>query len=103
MAASCIVAPMTNKTVLISGAASGIGCKIAEAFLASGASVHVCDASAEMIAEFIAANPGATATQADVSSIADVDRIYEDFSKRHDTLDARLLPAQMNAGESTCA
>ena len=86
MAESFIVAPMTRKTVLISGAASGIGRKIAEAFLAEGAGVHICDASAEAIADFVAANPSATATQADVSNVSDVDRAYEDLNKQHDVL-----------------
>ena len=51
---------MTDTSVLISGAASGIGRVIAEAFLADGAAVHICDASAEAIAEFAAANPPPT-------------------------------------------
>jgi len=77
---------MKNKTVLISGAASGIGRKIAEAFLADGARVHICDASADAIGDFVATNPGATATEADVSNIADVDRVYDDLSKQYGAL-----------------
>lgn len=70
---------MTSKTVLISGAASGIGRVIAEAFLAEGASVTVCDMSAEAIDDFRAANPSATAIQADVSNAADVERVFENI------------------------
>ena len=77
---------MTNVTVLISGAASGIGSKIAEAFLTQGANVHICDSSADMIAEFIAANPTATTTQADVSIVADVDRVFTDLKQHYGTL-----------------
>ena len=86
MVAWCIVATMSSNTILISGAASGIGRSIAEAFLADGAKVHICDASAEAIAEFIAANPAATATQADVSKATDVARVFDDFSTHHDEL-----------------
>lgn len=81
---------MNSNTVLISGAASGIGRKIAEAFLADGAKVHICDASADAIADFIAANPSATATQADVSNVADVDRVFDDFAKQYAELNTLI-------------
>jgi NAD(P)-dependent dehydrogenase (short-subunit alcohol dehydrogenase family) len=77
MAVSCIVALMTKKTVLISGAASGIGRSIAEAFIADGAQVHICDTSSEAITEFLAANPAASAIQADVSNADDVERLFD--------------------------
>lgn len=79
--------PDNNKTVLISGAASGIGLAIAKHFLASGASVHVCDVAAEKIEQFLAASPEATATVADIGNRQDVDRVFADFSKHHDHLD----------------
>jgi NAD(P)-dependent dehydrogenase (short-subunit alcohol dehydrogenase family) len=78
---------MSGKTILISGAASGIGRSIAEAFIADGAQVHICDASSNTIAEFLEANPSATATHADVSSTADVDRVFADFSEQYGELD----------------
>ncbi len=81
---------MTTTTVLVSGAASGIGRKIAEGFLGQGANVHICDSSAELIADFVAANPSATATQADVSSVADVDRVFADLNKHHGALDTLI-------------
>ncbi len=77
---------MTNVIVLISGAASGIGRKVAEAFLGQGANVHICDSSADMIAEFVAANPTATTTEADVSIVADVDRVFADLKQHYGTL-----------------
>ena len=76
--------------MLISGAASGIGRKIAEAFLGQGANVHICDSSADMIAEFIVANPTATATQADVANVADVDRVFADVKQHYGALNALI-------------
>ena len=58
-----VTMPANNKNiVLISGGASGIGRRMAERFLAQGDSVHVGDVSAELVNEFLAANPGATGT-----------------------------------------
>ncbi len=81
---------MTNVTVLVTGAASGIGRKVAEAFLGQGANVHICDSSADMIAEFVAANPAATATQADVSIVADVDRVFADLKQQYGALNTLI-------------
>ena len=81
---------MTSVTVLISGAASGIGRKVAEAFLSQGANVHICDSSAGMIAEFVAANPTATATQADVSIVSDVDRVFADLKNHYGALNTLI-------------
>jgi len=78
---------MSSKTVLITGAATGIGRTIAEAFIADGAQVHICDASPDAIAEFLTANPNATATHADVSNTTDVDRVFADFDKKYNQLD----------------
>jgi len=83
-------------TVLISGAASGIGRKIAESFLTDGAKVHICDSSAEMINEFLCLNPAATATHADITKSADVGRIFEDFRALHTELNVLVN----NAGVS---
>ena len=76
-----------NKVVLISGAASGIGRRIAERFLEQGDAVHVCDASQENIDEFLGANPTASTTVADVGNREDVDRVFADLSTCHGRLD----------------
>jgi len=75
---------MSNTQVaLVSGGASGIGRRIAERLLERGDSVHICDVSAENVAEFIAANPGATATVADVGDKTDIDRVFADLLEHH--------------------
>jgi NAD(P)-dependent dehydrogenase (short-subunit alcohol dehydrogenase family) len=76
-----------NNIVLISGGAAGIGRHIAEAFLDDGARVHICDSSSTNIRSFLDANPGATATQADVSDARSVDQVFTDLENLHDGLD----------------
>ncbi len=74
-------------TVLISAGASGIGRVIAETFLSRGASVHVCDVSQDNTDAFLADNPGASATLADVSDAAQVGHVFDDIVKRWGGLD----------------
>jgi NAD(P)-dependent dehydrogenase (short-subunit alcohol dehydrogenase family) len=76
-----------NRVVLISGAASGIGRRMAERLLAEGDSVHICDSSQENIDDFLAANPTATATLADVGKRSNVDRVFTELLEHHGRLD----------------
>jgi len=75
------------RVVLISGAASGIGRRMAERFLAEGNRVHICDSSQENIDDFVAANSGATATLADIGKRGDVDMVFTDLLERYGRLD----------------
>ncbi len=61
--------------VVVTAAASGIGKAIAEAYLAAGARVHICDISEAALRAFQA--PGLAATIADVADAAQVDRLFE--------------------------
>ena len=80
--------PANNKNiVLISGGASGIGRRTAERFLAQGDAVHICDVSRELVYDFLAENPGATGTVADIGARDDIGRVFADFEKFHDHLD----------------
>jgi len=83
-----VTMPANNKNiVLISGGASGIGRRTAERFLEQGDSVHICDVSADLVDEFLATNPGATGTVADIGDRDDAGCVFEDFEKHHDHLD----------------
>ena len=82
---------MTKKRiVLISGAASGIGRRIAERFLEQGDDVHICDASEKAVVDFLAVNNRATASIADIGDRESVDGLFVDLSKRHDHLDVLI-------------
>jgi NAD(P)-dependent dehydrogenase (short-subunit alcohol dehydrogenase family) len=63
---------------VITAGASGIGRAIAEALLANGARVVICDVDAAALAEFRAAHPGAGAVRADVSVDDDVARLFRE-------------------------
>lgn len=76
-----------NNIVLITGAASGIGRHAAERFLAQGDQVHICDVDRDKVEEFLATHETATATVADVSSRADVERVFADLISQHGGLD----------------
>jgi NAD(P)-dependent dehydrogenase (short-subunit alcohol dehydrogenase family) len=66
-----------NQRVIITAAAAGIGRVTAEAFLAAGAKVHVCDVDESALKAFKAARPGIGATVADVADAAQVDRLFD--------------------------
>lgn len=63
--------------VLVTGAASGIGRKTAEAFAGAGARVMICDVSQEHLASFADANPSIGTIEADVSDSNSVQRMFD--------------------------
>src|SRR6185503_6099580 len=67
--------------------ASGIGRAIACTFAQHGARVHICDVDREMLKQTGSAFPALTQTLADVSSIADVERLFRDAAERLGVLD----------------
>ena len=79
-----------EQVVMISAGASGIGRVIAESFLAHDCQVHVCDIDESAIADFLADNPSASATKADVSNIEQVDQVFNDIADRYGRLDVLI-------------
>jgi NAD(P)-dependent dehydrogenase (short-subunit alcohol dehydrogenase family) len=67
-----------NARILITAAATGIGRTIAEAFLAQGEQVHICDISPEHLAECKATLPDIGVTKADISDPEQVEHVFQD-------------------------
>jgi 3-hydroxybutyrate dehydrogenase len=88
---------MQNKTVLITGAASGIGKKLAETFAREGAATGVADldiTKAQAVADkLIAAGGKATAIGMDVSQEAEVDKGIQKFVQEYGHLDVLVSNA----------
>jgi NAD(P)-dependent dehydrogenase (short-subunit alcohol dehydrogenase family) len=71
--------PIPDLKVLVSAGASGIGARIARAFAEAGSRVHVCDIDRSAIDRLTGESPGITASMADASVPADVDRMFDDL------------------------
>lgn len=106
MTASDLLKPYDGLRVLVTGGASGIGLEIADAFAECGAHVHVCDASQAAISALADRPPRAgagagaiSATLADVSDPAAVERVFADVSATLGGLDVLVN----NAGGSPFA
>jgi NAD(P)-dependent dehydrogenase (short-subunit alcohol dehydrogenase family) len=78
---------LSDQVVLITAGAAGIGRCIAEKFLSNGCPVHICDIDQAAIDEFLADNPSASASVADVSDVGQVEELFRDFSGRYGRLD----------------
>jgi NAD(P)-dependent dehydrogenase (short-subunit alcohol dehydrogenase family) len=68
--------PPNNLRVIVTAGATGIGWVIAQAFLADGAHVHICDIAADKLAACQGAHPTLTMSQADVANPSQVDRLF---------------------------
>jgi NAD(P)-dependent dehydrogenase (short-subunit alcohol dehydrogenase family) len=73
--------------VLITGGASGIGRKTAEAFAGSGAEVMICDVAPEHLSAFAADNPHIGTAVADVADHGAVARLFDAVQSRLGGLD----------------
>jgi NAD(P)-dependent dehydrogenase (short-subunit alcohol dehydrogenase family) len=73
--------------VLVTAGAAGIGRAIVSTFLEHGARVHACDIDEAALSRLKSELPRATQTRADVASVADVDRLFDDASRTLGGLD----------------
>jgi NAD(P)-dependent dehydrogenase (short-subunit alcohol dehydrogenase family) len=81
-------AGLAGKRVLVTAGAGGIGLAIVETLIQHGASLFVCDISEPALAAFAKAYPKAGWEKADVSSEADVDRLFRALTTKLGGLDA---------------
>ncbi|MGI9303672.1 MAG: SDR family oxidoreductase [Gammaproteobacteria bacterium] len=63
--------------VVVTAGASGIGKAMAEAFLAHGAEIAICDVDTRALESFTTAHPGALALEADVAHEAAMDAFFD--------------------------
>lgn len=78
----------TDKTVVVTGSARGIGRSIAESFAALNANVVICDLDQQQV-EAVAAEIGARAVgfKADVTSVADLEQLFEKVVEKFGRVD----------------
>ncbi|HWQ39133.1 MAG TPA: SDR family oxidoreductase [Burkholderiales bacterium] len=79
-----------GQRVLITAGGAGIGRAMTEVFHEAGARVHLCDVVQASLDDTLAACPGVTATLADVSNLADVQRMFADVQKHLGGLDCLI-------------
>ncbi len=75
---------------VVTAGAGGIGRAIADALLANGARVLICDVDRAALDEFRATHPGAGATFADVATDADMERLFGEAQAMFGGLDVLI-------------
>jgi NAD(P)-dependent dehydrogenase (short-subunit alcohol dehydrogenase family) len=87
MSALKLLKPAPGLRVLVTGAATGIGAAIAQAFLEADAAVYVCDMDASAIDRAKASHPRLYAGVADVANREQVDAVIDDARRSLGGLD----------------
>ncbi len=81
---------VTGQRVLITAGAAGIGRAMTDVFRKAGARVHICDVAQSSIDDTLNTFPGVSASLADVSKRADVDRLFADVRQQLGGLDCLI-------------
>lgn len=76
--------------VLVTAGANGIGAAVAQAFMAEGARVHVCDIDAKALEVFKACEPNVSTSLCDVSDRSSVAALFEDVKRELGGLDCLI-------------
>jgi NAD(P)-dependent dehydrogenase (short-subunit alcohol dehydrogenase family) len=97
---------LEGKVAVVTGGSAGIGLGIAKAFATEGAHVFITGRRQEELDKAVAEiGGGAIGIQADASSLADTDRVYDIIKALHDRIDVLALNAGffefMKLGEIT--
>lgn len=93
---------MTQR-VLVTAGAAGIGLAVARAFAANGARVHIADVNADAVHRVTRENAAISATVADVSNPADLDRLFGDVQIRLGGLDVLVNNAGIGGATAPVA
>lgn len=78
---------LNGKRVVVTAGAQGIGLAITEAFVAAGASVHICDVNDDFLADAKKKFPQVSQSHTDVSKEDQVDAMFAELSTRWGALD----------------
>jgi len=88
---------LEGKVAVVTGGSSGIGCAAARAMHASGAAVVICGRDAGKLDAAVASiGTRATGVVADVTRLADLDRLVETVERQHGRIDVLMVNAGMS-------